>query len=565
MLLRCPTCGAVNEFPGDDNPSEFDCITCHTHVHVHDGSHKPSTPASASTVAMPAPLPAGGMRFADSAPTAECPEALAGHILQGFRLHGVIGEGPRTIIYAGEQVTLQRPVAIKILKQAHVTDAERIYDFLEAGRQAAALIHPHIVPIIDVLSAGDFHGIVQERQAGQTLHSFVESGGRLRPEEAAHVGIALADALAFAHDRLRFHHNLHPWNVFAGSGGPPVINDFCHRALLGSPRPRGAMELERAMFLAPEQHAGQALLPASDVFSLGAVLYLALTGRAPYPREAFEQFTRGSASLSAPDAHVVDGAVPRRLSQVLSAMLQLDPASRPQTMAAVGEMFCEFLREFQESARFVPSDLVRARTEDLGPPNRRKYKRLGAGIEVELYPQRTNEKAAILLLSKIENLGENGAFVAMETPLPIGAVVTMDFCLEETGPRVHVLGLVRWQQQAGEGQEAGIGVQFIEISTVDQQNLHEYLDECLAEDMARSLTRTALHTAILKLVISNWGKAIPVDVMVQATGTDLPTLRAVIPDFEEFHLVQVVGTTVLCVQPESKRLCAALHEATVSG
>ena len=251
--------------------------------------------------------------------------------------------------------------------------------------------------------------------------------------------------------------------------------------------------------------------------------------------------------------------IPEAIDALIRQMLSLDPAERPPTMVEVQERLSGAIEAFSEAAELGPSDIVRSRTEGLGPANRRKYRRLRAGMDVELTPCETDEKKAIMLISKIENFSENGALIATASPLPVGTIVTLEFNLEAKAARVHVLGLVRWVSTPPE--EPGMGIQFIEVSTSNRKQFREFVDVRMAEEMGRALTRTPLHRALLKLIAENWGRAIPTEVFVQATGVSKQLLRGTLPEFEKYGLIKLMHGSVKCVRPSAVQLSEAIRKA----
>lgn len=488
-------------------------------------------------------------------------DRLIGETFQGFRFQQVIGQGPRSIVYGGEQIALRRPVAIKMLERTHVADEGQVGDFLEAGRKAARLLHPHVVGIYDVVSGGDVHFIVQERVAGNSLREAIASGIVLTPEEMIHAGIAATDALSLAHEQGIFHGDLHPGNVFLGQEGMLRVGDFGHLCLLLDRSARFSLDLEHTVFLAAEQLRGDDPSVATDVFSLGAILFFSVTGAPPFTEDMQRQRLEGVCDVEALPASRMNPVIPSVLSDALSDMLASDPTQRPENMAAVAERLSATLDAFEREAPYAPSDVVREQTEKLGPPVRRKYKRLRADMDVRITRQEATESTAEMLFSRLGNFSENGAFVSTPNPLTVGTIVNLDFALESRGSRIHVLGIVRWVND--DPDDPGMGIQFLEVSTSNRRDLREFIDDRVAMEMARTLTRTPLHKSILEVIVKNWGKLVSADVLAQATGAGSTMLLKTLPEFEKQGLIRVLHRSVKCVRPPSRRIAQALKEAAV--
>lgn len=255
------------------------------------GSALPAHPRSGTIVPGPATGQAvSGGHFVPATPTR----------LGDYELLEKIGEGGMGVVFTARQLSLNRIVALKMIRQgalASETDAAR---FRAEAAAAAQLEHPHIVPVFEV---GEHEGqpyFSMKHVAGTTLARRLAEGP-LPPREAAALLLPVCRAIAWAHEHGIVHRDLKPSNILIDAAGQPQVGDFglAKRVARGaSPLPGPASDsafpsapltrtgaiLGTPSFMSPEQAAGSRgdVGPLSDVYSLGAILYNCLTGRPPF-------------------------------------------------------------------------------------------------------------------------------------------------------------------------------------------------------------------------------------------------------------------------------------------
>jgi eukaryotic-like serine/threonine-protein kinase len=244
-----------------------------------------------------------------------------------YRLERRLGHGGMASVYLGHDSELDRPVAVKLLAENAVGEAGLRQRFVREARVAARLSHPNVVSVFD---AGEDEGrpyIVMEHVEGETLSELVARRGRLPPEEARELALQAARGLAHAHAARLVHRDVKPQNLLLRGDGTLKIADFgIARAAEGTALTQAGTVLGTAAYIAPEQALGEQATPASDVYSLGAVLYELLTGRPPLEVRSLEDLAK---ERTIAPVRELAPEVPRDLEDVVMRCLARNPAYRP--------------------------------------------------------------------------------------------------------------------------------------------------------------------------------------------------------------------------------------------
>ena len=261
------------------------------------------------------------------------PEEEAAPRLPGFRIERKLGEGTLGVVYAAHDEKLGRQVALKVLRrQADDSVRRRV---LDEARKAAGLADPAIVTVFSVLDETEPPAIVMELVEGYPLDRFA---AQLNFEQKAHLLREVARGLAVAHERGIVHRDLKPDNILVGPDMRPRILDFGLALSLEE-----AGHYERGfegtpLYASPEQVRNQPLTTASDVFSLGSLMFKVLAGQPAFGGTTVNEVLEAIATTAPPFLREVAVGVPEDLQAICLACLSWDPADRPRASEVALEL-----------------------------------------------------------------------------------------------------------------------------------------------------------------------------------------------------------------------------------
>jgi len=253
-----------------------------------------------------------------------------------YRVDELVGAGGMATVFKAFDQTLERPVAVKVMRREVVAEADQLERFRREARAAAKLSHPHIVTVID---AGEENGrpyIVFEYVPGETLKQRIKSQGPLPVTEAVAYAIEVGSALVAAHAAGLVHRDVKPQNVLLDSHGHAKVADFgIARELDGSD---GLTKTGRVLgttdYVSPEQAMGEDVTGQSDVYSLGIVLYEMLTGEVPFKGENHVAVAMKHVKEELPDVQEKRPEVSSALAAVIEKMTAKEPVDRYLTAAS---------------------------------------------------------------------------------------------------------------------------------------------------------------------------------------------------------------------------------------
>ncbi len=271
---------------------------------------------------------------------------LASRRLGQYVLEELIGLGGMSAVYRAHQPALAREVAIKVLATQLATDSDYQQRFALEARTAAALEHPHIVPIYDYGAQDGLLYVVMRLLPGGSLAQrlrYSQETGHPLPSvgEVADLLDALADALAYAHGRGIIHRDIKPSNVVFDHQGAPHLVDFGIARIMNADLSLTAAgtTIGTPNYMAPEQWRDEPLTPAVDQYALGILIFNTLTGRLPFEATTAHILMHKHLNEPPPPVHTLRPDLPEALSPAVERALAKLPAER---YPAIGDFAAAF-------------------------------------------------------------------------------------------------------------------------------------------------------------------------------------------------------------------------------
>jgi eukaryotic-like serine/threonine-protein kinase len=277
-------------------------------------------------------------------------------IADRYELEELVGTGGMSSVFRAHDRQLERRVAIKILHEHYAEDPEYLERFRREARAVARLSHPNIVTVIDRGDDGGRQYIVFEHVDGENLKELVLRSGRLSVRRALELALSVADGLAFAHDHGLVHRDVKPQNVLLSSEGEVKVTDFGIARSLHMEHgvTQTGTVLGTGEYLAPEQASGKPVSPATDVYSLGVVLWELLAGDVPFVGENFVAVALRHVNEPPPPLRERRPDVSPRLDAAVQRALAKDPARRFPSMTAFAKELRACLAEAEGEAAPPP-------------------------------------------------------------------------------------------------------------------------------------------------------------------------------------------------------------------
>jgi serine/threonine protein kinase len=269
---------------------------------------------------------------------------LIGAMLGHYRILAPLGQGGMARVYRAHQENLDREVAVKVLPPWYATDRNFVDRFNQEARVVARLSHANIVMVHD---AGEQNGhiyIVMQLVDGgtlkQLLDQFQAEDKTMDVAEANRVFKQLASALSYAHERGIIHRDVKPVNVLMDRSGRPILSDFGIAKVLASTREqltRPGTGVGTPEYMSPEQCRGEAVDGRSDIYSLGVMVFEALTGRTPFRGDNYPALAHSHIYEAPPRPSSLNPAITPTIEQVILKALMKEPVRRFQQVSEMAD------------------------------------------------------------------------------------------------------------------------------------------------------------------------------------------------------------------------------------
>src|SRR4026209_924311 len=285
----------------------------------------------------------------------DVPQFIAGR----FRIEREIGTGGMGTVYRATHLGLERPVAVKLIKQEFAGDRGGADRFLREARTMAKLRHPHAAMIFDAGNLPDGrHFIIMEFVEGETLSQVLAREGRFSESRAVDIATQICEVLEEAHRLGIIHRDLKPSNILLGKRGICVLDFGVAKVLASSSESSATFAstgsgqlIGTPRYMSPEQCLGQRVGARSDLYSLGVLLYEMLAGRPPFIDPLQSALLVKQATMPPPPLPRLRQDIPRPLALGIHSLLAKRPEDRPRT-AAMAEMLLG--RSLVQTERTLP-------------------------------------------------------------------------------------------------------------------------------------------------------------------------------------------------------------------
>jgi eukaryotic-like serine/threonine-protein kinase len=296
-----------------------------------------------------------------------------------YELIKPLGSGGMAHVWLGRDRLLGRTVAVKILREEYTGKPDFQERFLKEAQAIAKLSHPNLVTVYDFGIQNGQYFMIMEYVEGEDLKSVLRrtpgpslEAGRPQPVDTwLDITIQVCEGLGLAHRAGLVHCDIKPQNILLNDEGIAKIADFgIARALGHSAGGETGSEEEvvwgSPQYISPEQAAGEALTPASDIYSTGVMLFEMLTGRLPFPGKDPRTLSLQHRLEPAPSPRLLNPGLPPELDEIVLRALAKDPSQRYRNGEQMARVLTSFLKEHGEILPEAPSAELEVEGEEAG-------------------------------------------------------------------------------------------------------------------------------------------------------------------------------------------------------
>ncbi len=288
-----------------------------------------------------------------------------------FRLEALVGQGGMATVYRGHDLLLERPVAVKVLREPYASDADFRARFLEEARAAGRLEHTNIVHIYDVGTQDGQPYIVMEMVPGEDLKTLIRRESPLSLTRSLDIARQICAGVGHAHRHGLVHCDLKPHNILLTPEGKVKVADFGIARAFHDESPSG--ERQRIIwgsphYISPEQAAGEPPTPASDVYSIGVILYELLTGVPPFHAEDTTALILKHLREKPAPPSSLNPKVPPHLDLLVERILAKVGSERYSDGNRLHDVLEEYLQALEAPREYPEEGAVTRKLETVPPP-----------------------------------------------------------------------------------------------------------------------------------------------------------------------------------------------------
>lgn len=338
-----------------------------------------------------------------------------GLVIDGYRIREVLGFGGMGCVYIAEEPTGERKVAVKVLSTEHALDAGMLARLKLEAAAGMKIHHPGIIRTHRLASTGAVHYLVMDLVRGISLHELVALHGPLKYSMACDIGLQAAEALHAAHQAGIIHRDIKPANFLVESSGQARVLDFGLAMIADTSDDEFSLSmvfghdcLGTPDYISPEQSLDSRKVdPRADVYSLGATLFVALTGKVPFPDKSNKAKLEAQRTRPARNVCELKPDIPPEVGAIIQRMLEKDPDRRYQSAADVAEALRPFA--VRKSIQFDFRELITLRA-------RQAKARAEAAPRKSSAPRSSISNTADWLRTEGLEISSADSFSAAETP-----------------------------------------------------------------------------------------------------------------------------------------------------
>jgi serine/threonine-protein kinase len=248
------------------------------------------------------------------------------------------------VVYKAQDLALGRLVAVKILREPLTGDPDFLARFQQEARAAANLAHPNIVTVHDFGRDGGRNYIVMEYIEGKDLKTLIKEGSPFKVERALDLIIQICAGIGNAHRAGLVHCDVKPQNILVTADGRVKVTDFGIARALATLQPGETTDVVwgSPQYYSPEQAAGEVPTPASDVYSIGVVLYEMLAGRLPFVASTQQALAMMHLRDEPPRLTLFNPALPETLERIVHKVMAKEPSARYRTADQLGRILISY-------------------------------------------------------------------------------------------------------------------------------------------------------------------------------------------------------------------------------